>query len=82
MQLMQGDVKDVPIVIARRLRVIGLTSLKESTKKSCVTLHVQAHLWQNLHQPDADKIYTLATDFQEVFHSLNVQADWGLGIRV
>ncbi|CAE7284055.1 unnamed protein product [Symbiodinium sp. CCMP2592] len=74
-QLMQGDIKDAPILIARRLRVIGLTSRKECTKKSCVTLHVQAHLWQNPQQPDADKIYKLATDFQDVFHSLNVQSD-------
>ncbi|CAE7033964.1 unnamed protein product [Symbiodinium sp. CCMP2592] len=74
-QIMQGDIKDAPILIARRLRVIGLTSRKECTKKSCVTLHVQAHLWQNLQQPDADKIYKLATDFQDVFHSLNVQSD-------
>ena len=44
--LTQGPIGEVPLVIARRLRTIGLTSLKENTKKSCVALHVQAMLWQ------------------------------------
>ena len=72
--LMQGDIKDVPMVIARRLRLVGLTSLKESTKKAAVTLHVQAHLWQNLPQPTADRIYSMAGEIQDLFLSLSYQA--------
>ena len=72
--LMQGDIKDVPMVIARRLRLVGLTSLKESTKKAAVTLQVQAHLWQNLPQPTPDRIYSMAGDFQDLFLSLSYQA--------
>ena len=72
--LMQGPIGEVPLIIARRLRTIGLTSLKENTKKSCVALNVQAMLWQNHGQPSAKTVYGMAQSFVGVFHDLDVKS--------
>ena len=71
---MQGPIGEVPLVIARRLRTIGLTPLKENTKKSCVALHVQAMLWQNHDQPSPKTVYGVAQSFLQVFQDLDVKS--------
>lgn len=73
-QLMSGDITQAPHLIVKRLRLAGVTSIKEDTKRYCVALLVQSMLWHGMQMPDADYTYMLATQFTNLFHASKVES--------
>ena len=59
---------DAAVILAMRLRRLGLTSLKEETKKWCTALLVHVQM-QRTCMPPYDDIYRLAEQLQSVFNS-------------
>ena len=49
--LMSGDINLARVTIAQRLRKVGLTSMKEDTKRAAVALEVQSFLWRGMPRP-------------------------------
>lgn len=71
--LMTGEIAMAPYIIVRRLKLVGMTSLKEDTKRAAVSLLVQCMLWHGMQMPDADYTYRMATQFTSLFGSSQVQ---------
>ena len=74
-QLMTGEISKAPHIVVARLRMIGLTSLEEDTKRSCVALLVQSMLWHGMQMPDGDYTYMLTTQFTRLFQTSQVKSN-------
>ena len=66
--LLQGDLDKAPHVLVARLRLCGITSLKEDSKKVCIALLVQSLLWHGHKMPDPQTIYKMAQQFTFLFN--------------
>ena len=73
-QLLTGEITKAPHLIVQRLRLLGLTSIKEDTKRYCVALLVQSMLWHGMQMPDGDYTYMLATQFTSLFQASKIQS--------
>ena len=73
-QLMTGEITKAPHLIVQRLRMAGVTSIKEDTKKNCVAMLVQAMLWHGMQMPDGDYTYMLATQFTSLFQASKIES--------
>ena len=67
--LLQGDLDKAPHVLVARLRLCGITSLKEDSKKVCIALLVQSLLWHGHKMPDPQTIYKMAQQFTFLFNA-------------
>ena len=73
-QLMSGDITLAPYIIVQRLRLVGMTSMKEDTKRAAVSLLAQSMLWHGMQMPDADYTYRMATQLTSLFQSSKIQS--------
>ena len=73
-ELMTGELTKAPLLIVRRLRLAGITSIKEDTKRYAVALLVQAMLWHGMQMPDGDYTYMVATQFTKLFQASTIEA--------
>ena len=67
--LLQGDLDKAPHVLVARLRLCGITSLKEDSKKVCIALLVQSLLWHGHKMPDPETIYKMGQQFTFLFNA-------------
>ena len=67
--LLQGDLGKAPHVLVARLRLCGITSLKEDSKKVCIALLVQSLLWHGHKMPDPETIYKMGQQFTFLFNA-------------
>ena len=67
-QMSTSSLWDAAVILATRLRRLGLTSLKEETKKWCTALLAHAQM-QRTCMPPYDDIYRLAEQLQTMFNS-------------
>ena len=65
--LMTKDINMAAVTIVQRLRRLGMTSMKEDTKRAAVALEVQAYIWQGLPRPTPDEIYAKAQNLSRLF---------------
>ncbi|CAJ1432338.1 unnamed protein product [Effrenium voratum] len=71
-QLMTGDPDQAPHVMVKRLRLVGLTSLKEDTKKHVVSFLSQVALWHGFPKPTPDEVYEMSGTFSKLFHDSDI----------
>ena len=67
--LLQGDLDKAPHVLVARVRLCGITSLKEDSKKVCIALLVQSLLWHGHKMPDPETIYKMGQQFTFLFNA-------------
>ena len=72
--LLQGDLDKAPHVLVARLRLCGITSLKEDSKKVCIALLVQSMLWHGHKMPDSQTIYKMAQQFTFLFNASSLRS--------
>ena len=65
--LMSGDINLAGVTIVQRLRRVGLTSMKEDTKRAAVALEVQSFIWHGMPKPSPDEIYAKAQQLSKLF---------------
>ena len=57
-----------------RLRLCGMTSLKEDSKKVCIALLVQSLLWHGHKMPDPETIYKMGHQFTFLFNASSLRS--------
>lgn len=72
--LMTGEITLAPYIIIRRLKLAGMTSMKEDTKRAAVSLLAQSMLWHGMQMPDADYTYRMAAQLTSLFGSTKVES--------
>ena len=65
--LMSGDINLAGVTIVQRLKKVGMTSMKEDTKRAAVALEVQAMIWHGMARPSPDDIYSKAQQLSKMF---------------
>ena len=72
--LLHGDLDKAPHVLVTRLRLCGMTSLKEDSKKVCIALLVQSLLWHGHKMPDPETIYKMGHQFTFLFNASSLRS--------
>ena len=73
-RLKSGNTLDGQAVLVHRLQSLGVRSLKECTKKTCVALLVHLHLQKGNTMPDAWTLYGLVNDISKCFANYKLQS--------
>ncbi len=71
--LLQGDLDKAPHVLVTRLRLCGITSLKEDSKKVCIAPLVKSLLWHGHRIPDPHTIYKMGQQFTFLFNASSLR---------
>ena len=73
-RLEKGNTLDGQAILVHRLQSLGVRSLKETTKKTCVALLVHLHMKKGNPMPDAWSLYGLVNDIAKCFANYKLQA--------
>jgi len=76
-RLKEGNTLDGQAILVHRLQSLGVRSLKETTKKTCVALLVYLHMQKGNPMPDAWTLYGLVNDIAKSFLNYKLQPKIG-----